>query len=209
MEAEELSYRLSFGETGSPDVSFRRQVSHSPTNSNASTPEPKRRPKPKSPRSLASPRCSGEFRMSSSLGMDSRMSSSVDSKMSCSLDSVEFFVSAPQSPRSPNGKSPRASPRSPSAKTVHETQPIPPFTKILHSPDTPLPVPCVEVDEDSSRSSRSNGASDSDMPKLKRSGTYDLLDQKGLNTDDEEDSIGRDSREEDSLADDISQQTDL
>ena len=169
MEAEELSWRLSLGDQGH---GFNRQVSHSPTNS----PEPTRRARP----APISPRCSGEFK-----GVMSRSAGEFGSSPHSSLD----LDRSPRSPRSPNGK---MSPRSPTSKIMNDPpKEVPPFTKILRSPDAPLPATSIGEQD----SSPSNG-----VPKtnLKRSGTYDLLDQRGRSSDDE-DSFGKNSHEDDSL----------
>ena len=55
MDNEELAWRLSQSDTGSPDL-LRRSISHSPTHSEANTPEPgKRRKSPLPPHSPRSP----------------------------------------------------------------------------------------------------------------------------------------------------------
>ena len=184
IEAEELTWRLSMGESGYGG--FARQVSHSPTNSNSTTPEPTRRNRP----APISPRCSGEFKTSSP-----RNSGEFGSSPKSSLD----LDKPPRSPRSPNGK---MSPRSPTSRTVTDPpREVPPFTKILRSPDTPLPATGIAEQE----TSPTNGEPKSN---LKRSGTYDLLDQKGRSSDDE-DSLGKNSHEEDSLQDDVLRQEDM
>ena len=177
MEAEELSWRLSMGESGCGGVT--RQISHSPTNSNTTTPEPTRKSRP----SPLNARCSGEFKVASP-----RNSGEFGTSPKSSLD----LDRSPRSPRSPNGK---ISPRSPTSRTVNEPpREVPPFTKILRSPDTPLPTTSIAEHE-----SPSNGEPKSN---LKRSGTYDLLDQKGRSSDDE-DSLGKNSHEDDSLQEDL------
>ena len=185
MEAEELSWRLNM-EYGQ---GFNRQVSHSPTNSNATTPEPTRRSRP----APISPRCSGEFK-----GVTPRNSGECGSSPRSSLD-LDRSPRSPRSPKSPNGK---MSPRSPTSKIMNDPpKEVAPFTKILRSPDTPLPATGIGEQD----TSPSSGEPKSN---LKRSGTYDLLDQRGRSSDDE-DSFGKNSHEEDSLQEDISQQADV
>lgn len=168
------------GEAGTTPL-FARQVSRSPTNSNATTPEPARKSKP----GAISPRCSGEFK-----GVPGRSSTELST--------------SPRSPRSANGKISPRSPRSPTSKIMHDPpKEVPPFTKILRSPDSPLPAtdfPQQDV------SPPSNGSET--KPTLKRSGTYDLLDQKGRSSD-EDDSFSKHSHEDDSLQEDLVQQADV
>ncbi len=198
-EAEELTWRLSLGEM-SASVSgaplYARQVSRSPPGSASQTPEPPRRGAARPAAAPSSPRAT--------------TSKNSDMLASSPRSSLELERTGPRSPRSPNGKVP---PRSPTSKNTHHHDPpkdvpVPPFTKILRSPDEPVPARGFpEVSEEEEQSAEAEGGSSTEAPRgtLKRSGTYDLLDQRGRSSDEEDGGSSRHSHTDDSLQEDLAQ----
>ena len=173
MDNEELSWRLSIGETGSPDP-CRRSVSHSPTHSEASTPEPHRRsnrnlngrsPLPHNPSSaLSTPR-------------------SPRSPRNVGASHYDFEGVVMRSPRSPRFDSSASAydPRSPTQQMM--TQSLPPSHSSSPHPHLhqhhhrQLASPSSQLLQQQQQQIQEELALTPTRGNLKRSGTYDLLDQ--------------------------------